>query len=107
MRHGSWKCLGVNEIRGDIVLDRSAWNLPPFDPGAFDGKPMRPYNAGADALLINFNALRLTFVPTEQGGPPRLTADPPIAGLVVDNALRTENGPCGEWDDRLDAQIAP
>ena len=101
------KDLGVNEIRGDIVLDRSAWNLPPFDPGAFDGKPMRPYNAGADALLLNFNALRLTFVPAERGGPPRLTADPPIAGLVVDNALRTENGPCGEWDDRLDAQIAP
>lgn len=99
--------LGLSEIRGDIVLDRSAWRLPPFDPGAFDGKPMRPYNAGADALLLNFNALRLTLVPAEEGGAPRLTSDPPIAGLVVDNALRTERGPCGDWDDRLDAELTP
>ena len=36
-----------------------------------------------------------------------LTSDPPIAGLVVDNALRTERGPCGDWDDRLDAELTP
>src|SRR5574343_1092052 len=39
---------GVQQIGGDIVIDRTAFNVPAFDPGAFDDKPMRPYNVGPD-----------------------------------------------------------
>ena len=55
--------LGVRSISGDIVLDRSAFEVPPVDPGAFDGEPLRPYNAVPDALLINFKAVVLNFTP--------------------------------------------
>ena len=48
---------GVKNIAGDIVLDRSAFVLPPHDAAAFDGEPSKPYNAAPDALLINFRAL--------------------------------------------------
>ena len=41
---------GLQEIRGDLVFDRSAFALPDHDPTAFDGKPQRPYNVGADAV---------------------------------------------------------
>ena len=46
--------LGVREIRGDIVLDRSAFDAGRGNPADFDGEPLRPYNAGADALLLNY-----------------------------------------------------
>ena len=33
---------GIRQITGDVVLDRSAFDVPALDPGAFDDKPMRP-----------------------------------------------------------------
>ena len=44
--------LGIQRIEGDIVLDRSAFEVPWRDPGSFDGEPLRPYNATPDALLM-------------------------------------------------------
>ena len=98
----------MTEIQGNVVMDRSAWRLPPFDAWAFDGKGNRPYNIGPDPLMINFAALRLRFVPTPAGGPPRLTIDPPLDGVAVVSALEASPGGCGEWDERLDVElIAP
>jgi len=54
---------GIRHIAGDVVLDRTVFNVPSIDPGAFDDKPMRPYNVGPDGLLINFRALRFTLLP--------------------------------------------
>ena len=54
---------GVEHIVGDVVLDRSAFNVPAIDPGAFDDKPMRPYNVGPNGLLLNFQSLRFTLLP--------------------------------------------
>jgi D-alanyl-D-alanine carboxypeptidase/D-alanyl-D-alanine-endopeptidase (penicillin-binding protein 4) len=36
--------LGIQQHPGDIVLDRSAFDVP-SRPGRFDGEPLRPYNA--------------------------------------------------------------
>ena len=30
---------GLRSIRGDIVIDNTAFSLPAEDPGAFDGRP--------------------------------------------------------------------
>ena len=54
---------GLRKIDGDLVLDRSYFNLPEHDPAAFDQEPLRPYNVGPDALLVNFKALRFVFEP--------------------------------------------
>jgi D-alanyl-D-alanine carboxypeptidase len=57
--------LGIRQIQGDIVLDRSAFETVAQDPGAFDGEPLRPYNAAPDALLLNFKSVVMTFVPDQ------------------------------------------
>ncbi|HEY2144491.1 MAG TPA: D-alanyl-D-alanine carboxypeptidase, partial [Steroidobacteraceae bacterium] len=44
-------------IAGDIIVDNTAFSLPPEDPGAFDGRPNRTYNVVPDALLVNFQAV--------------------------------------------------
>jgi D-alanyl-D-alanine carboxypeptidase/D-alanyl-D-alanine-endopeptidase (penicillin-binding protein 4) len=97
---------GLREIRGDLVLDRTAFAPAAHDPAAFDGKPLRPYNVGPDALLFNFATVHLTLVP-ENGGV-RVLAEPLPAGFVVANRLRvTEAKSCSaDWRDALTAQIA-
>ncbi len=97
--------LGVQEIAGSIFLDNTALKLPAFDPGQFDQKSLRPYNAGPDGLLINFNALRISLLPTPGAGQPTILFDPPLAGLKVVNQVRTEPGACGLWFKNLDAKL--
>jgi len=97
---------GIRHIAGDVVLDRSAFDVPAIDPGAFDDKPMRPYNVGPDALLINFRALRFTLLP--DGGRVRLLMETPSEGLRVDNRLRPGEGGCGSnWKDFIDVRLLP
>ena len=98
------RSLGVHTITGDIVLDRSAFQLPPHDPAAFDGLPLRPYNAGPDALLVNFKAVTLTFTP--EGDHARLRAEPPLAGVRWPATVPlSEGAKCGDWITALGADF--
>ena len=97
---------GIQHIAGDIVLDRSSFNVPAIDPGAFDDKPMRPYNVGPDGLLLNFRALRFTLL--ADNGRPRVLQETPSEGLHIDNQLRTGNGECGSnWKDLINIRLIP
>lgn len=97
---------GVEHIVGDVVLDRSAFNVPAIDPGAFDDKPMRPYNVGPDALLVNFRALRFTLV--GENGKVRVLQETPADGLTVDNRLQLAAGSCGsDWKDLVAVRLVP
>ena len=97
---------GIQHIGGDVVLDRTVFNVPAIDPGAFDDKPMRPYNVGPDGLLINFRALRFTLLP--DNGRPRVLMETPSEGLRVDNQLRAGEGGCGSnWKDFISVRLIP
>ena len=92
---------GVREIRGDIVLDRSAFVPGELNPADFDGEPLRPYNAGADALLLNYRALLLTIVPDIARGTATVSVDPPMAGVRIDSVVPLAAGPCEDWRGAL------
>lgn len=97
---------GIERIAGDIVLDRSVFNIGTIDPGAFDDKPMRPYNVGPNGLLLNFQALRFTLQP--DNGRPRVLMETPSEGLRVDNQLRSAEGGCtSDWKDRITLRLLP
>ena len=91
---------GVREIRGDLLLDRTYFATEDFDPSRFDGDPIRPYNTGPDALLVNFKAITVQFVP-EAGGRVRLIAEPALETLQVINKVVLTDGACGDWVSRL------
>jgi D-alanyl-D-alanine carboxypeptidase/D-alanyl-D-alanine-endopeptidase (penicillin-binding protein 4) len=97
------QAMGVRSITGDIVLDRSAFALPPHDPAAFDGLPLRPYNASPDALLVNYKTVTLTFTP-EAGGA-RVRAEPPLAGVQWPASVPLGSGECGDWITALGADF--
>jgi serine-type D-Ala-D-Ala carboxypeptidase/endopeptidase (penicillin-binding protein 4) len=98
--------LGVREIRGDIVLDRSAFILPDRNPGDFDGEALRPYNASADALLLNYKSVVMTFTPLPAKGVAVLTTDPPLYGVKFDATLPLSNAPCDDWRSALKADFS-
>ncbi|MBS1191151.1 MAG: dacB [Rhodocyclaceae bacterium] len=96
---------GITHIAGDLVLDRSTFDAPPAD-GDFDDKPMRPYNVGPDALLVNFRALRFILQP--EATRVRLLVETPGDGLAIDNRLQLAQGPCGDnWKDRISVRLLP
>jgi len=91
---------GLRDIRGDLVLDRSYFDLPPFDAGAFDNDPVRAYNVGPDALLLNFNTLRLRYLPN--GEALNVVTEPLLDGITLDNQLAPQpSGSCRNWDDGI------
>jgi D-alanyl-D-alanine carboxypeptidase/D-alanyl-D-alanine-endopeptidase (penicillin-binding protein 4) len=89
--------LGIREIRGDIVLDRSAFELPDTDPGAFDGERFQPYNAQPDALLVNGKAVFVSFHPEPALGVARIGVEPALAGVDVPASVSLGRGECGDW----------
>lgn len=98
--------LGVREIRGDIVLDRSSFVVPEQNPADFDGEPLRPYNASADALLINFKAMVMTFTPDPARGVAWVSPDLPLANHSLPASVPLSNVPCGDWRGGLKADFS-
>lgn len=96
--------LGIRSIAGDIVLDRGAFVLPARDPGAFDGEPLRPYNALPEALLVNFKTVSVTFTP--EAGAARVRVEPTLAGVQWPATVPLAGGECGAWPTALRADFA-
>lgn len=90
---------GVREIRGDVVLDNSYFEVPLSDPGDFDGQSDRAYNAVPDALLVNFKATRLIFQP--DGGHVKVMADPDLPQLQIINHIQPSPAVCEDWKEHV------
>ena len=88
---------GVLDIDGNVYLDRSAFATGAHDPAEFDGEPMRPYNVGADALLLNYKTVLLRFVPDEANRRIEILAEPALPGVRIINNLALGKGHCDFW----------
>ncbi|MFA6013781.1 MAG: D-alanyl-D-alanine carboxypeptidase/D-alanyl-D-alanine-endopeptidase [Gallionellaceae bacterium] len=91
---------GLRDIQGDLILDRSAFELPAHNPAEFDNDPLRAYNVGPDALLLNFNTLRLRYLP--DGNQLKVFSTPPLDNIEIINQLAPQTAPnCDNWDDTI------
>ncbi len=91
---------GIRQIHGDLVLDPGDFDVPPIDPGAFDGEPLALYNAMPGALVANFNATTLHLKPDGQ----RVAIVPDIAlpGVALVSQLVFDDGKdCNGWQDAV------
>ena len=98
--------LGVNTIASDIVLDHSAFTVEPQDPAAFDGAPLKPYNAAPDALLLNYKSVVMTFAPEPGGARAHVQYDPPLQGVQMPASVPLSEGACGDWRGALRADFS-
>ncbi|MEX0960765.1 MAG: D-alanyl-D-alanine carboxypeptidase/D-alanyl-D-alanine-endopeptidase [Burkholderiales bacterium] len=90
---------GLREIDGDLVLDRTHFAVDAHDAAAFDNEPLRPYNAGPDALLLNFSSFRLQFVPDENARTVRIYSEPSLPQVEIVNRLALGFRHCDHWPD--------
>ncbi len=98
--------LGIRSIRGDIILDNSAFALAESDPGRFDGEALRPYNATPDALLLNYKSLVMRFVPDRSANAALVQAEPPLAGVTVQPSVALSGGDCSDYRGSLRADFS-
>jgi len=95
------RATGLSTIRGDLIVDRSYFAPMPYDPGAFDAEPLRPYNVGPDALLVNFKSVRFAFAPSAAGNAVEVRTEPALPNVAVHGAPRLVEGMCGDWKGGL------
>ena len=87
--------MGIQSIEGNTYVDRSSFLLAPHDPSQFDEEPLRPYNAGADALPINANVFDIQFIPNQEKKTVTLISSP--LNAPISNQLKLVNKPCTRW----------
>jgi D-alanyl-D-alanine carboxypeptidase/D-alanyl-D-alanine-endopeptidase (penicillin-binding protein 4) len=95
------RATGLATIRGDLIVDRSYFAPAPYDPGAFDAEPLRPYNVGPDALLVNFKSVRFAFAPNAAGNAVEVRTEPALTNVAVHGTPRLVEGLCGDWKGGL------
>ncbi|MES2871974.1 MAG: D-alanyl-D-alanine carboxypeptidase/D-alanyl-D-alanine-endopeptidase [Pseudomonadota bacterium] len=81
---------GVQQVTGDLVLDRGFFvqpQLPAFDDDGNDKN--KPFLVKPDSLLVNLKALR--FVARNDAGKVLISVEPPIASIRIDNQVKAVN----------------
>lgn len=96
--------LGLDEIRGDLVIDDSHFAVDDPPPGAFDNQPLRTYNVVPNALLVNFKAVRFQFF--AESNAVRVAYEPPLTNLNVVNRIRIADGACGGYQAGISFDVA-
>ncbi len=94
---------GLAAVTGDLVLDRDFFAPANHNAAGFDGEPLKPYNVGPDALLVNFKAVRFAFAPNAAGDAIDLVVEPPLAAIKVGDVPRIAPGDCGDWRSTVGA----
>lgn len=92
---------GIQSIEGNIIVDRSRFDIPPHDPFAFDGEGNRPYNTGADAMLVNSRALFMQIRPDRKEGVAYLYSVPHLNGLALPKTIPLSKEACGAWRKQI------
>ena len=88
---------GVREISGNLVMDLSLYDLPPMDPGLFDGEPLAGYNAIPASLIANFNVQTVRLLPN--GDIVEVRPELNLAGVKLTPRLSLTDGSCNGWRD--------
>ncbi|MDP3816924.1 D-alanyl-D-alanine carboxypeptidase/D-alanyl-D-alanine-endopeptidase [Pseudomonas sp.] len=90
---------GVQQVTGDLVLDRSHFvqpALPSFNDDGGDAN--KPFLVAPDSLLINLKALR--FIARTEGGKVHIAAEPPLTNIRIENRVKAlRAAKCPGWPD--------
>jgi D-alanyl-D-alanine carboxypeptidase/D-alanyl-D-alanine-endopeptidase (penicillin-binding protein 4) len=92
---------GIQNIEGNLGIDNSYFSLEPGDTSEFDGEGLRAYNVPPDAMLVNFQAIHMTFKPDFVNNNVQLLADPMPANLQIENRLKLVKGFCGGYQNGI------
>jgi serine-type D-Ala-D-Ala carboxypeptidase/endopeptidase (penicillin-binding protein 4) len=84
---------GLQEIRGDLVIDDSLYLLAGEGLDTIDGDVSQPYNVAPYSAVMNFKATKFVITPTGDGRV-QVSLDPALADVQVQNHIKLVRGPC-------------
>ena len=96
---------GLHEIKGNLILDHTHYDIPNDDPGEFDGQPYRTYNILPEALLVNYRTSAIHLFPQPEKNSVRAVVDPLPESLQLQNNLKLTQGVCGDWRNLLTVDV--
>ena len=90
---------GIQNIRGNLIIDRGFFQPPRPDIGArqFDDEPEFRYNVIPDALLLNMNLAEFELKSDVHGITVRMT--PALDGVSVIANMNLIDADCKKWED--------
>ena len=83
---------GITKIQGNIVIDRTLFNVPSRNNSGFDRNIYSPYNAMPDAIM--FNKRKSTFCITPHAKRAKIVKKVPDNSYKIVNKLRMVGGSC-------------
>jgi D-alanyl-D-alanine carboxypeptidase/D-alanyl-D-alanine-endopeptidase (penicillin-binding protein 4) len=98
------RALGIRQITGDVILDRSLFASYKDDAAQFDQKPERAYNALPDALLLDTKSVLVQLIPDAARQRVRVTLEPYLTDFSL-SAPTLSSGECGDWRTQLGLRV--
>ena len=92
----------LEEICCELNIDSTLFPMQSFDASAFDGKPYRAYNAPAEAVMVNQQALRLQLMVVNDKV--LVVAYPKWKSLTIQANVKAVGGECNDWKSGLQIQ---
>jgi D-alanyl-D-alanine carboxypeptidase/D-alanyl-D-alanine-endopeptidase (penicillin-binding protein 4) len=92
----------LEEVCCELNIDSTLFPAQSFDAAAFDGKPYRAYNAPAEAVMVNQQALRLQLVVVNDKV--MVIAYPKWKSLTIQANVEAVGGECNDWKSGLQIQ---
>lgn len=90
---------GVQQIKGDLIIDNSYFASQTKSAGNFDGEATRAYNAIPSALTINGKTTSFRF--DADANQVSVTFEPTLPEVKVNNLLKLGNADCASWRGAL------
>ncbi|QJR10466.1 D-alanyl-D-alanine carboxypeptidase DacC [Usitatibacter rugosus] len=96
---GALRLEGIQEIRGDLVLDRTFFDPARTDVGVppFDEAPEFRYNLIPDALMAGSNLMHLDLASDQDTV--RVLVATPLSGVTVETKMELVDRSCEDWED--------
>ncbi len=98
------RALGIRQITGDVILDRSMFVPAKDDAAQFDQKPERAYNALPDALILDTKSVLVHLIPDVARQRVRVTLEPYLTDFSL-SAPSLGVGECGDWRSQLGLRV--
>lgn len=100
---------GIRQIKGDLMLDLSAYAPEVSQRPVLDEEPWRAYNANPSALLLNGRNTSFRFAANKVGGKPavQITQEFELPQIRVINTMQTRKGACNDWRGDLHYTVTP
>ncbi|MCB5185294.1 D-alanyl-D-alanine carboxypeptidase/D-alanyl-D-alanine-endopeptidase [Methylobacillus gramineus] len=96
---------GVDEIRGDLLIDTEYFASKHHDVAAFDEKPHSPYNAAPNGFPVNIKSTSFHFFLDNRQL--AIQADPDLPDIKIINQVKLTKGECGDWKNQLSFEVKP